>query len=589
MTPGNGATGSGHGTDGTTAGATAGERAGVAPARLRFGIVLDGPAPNAWQAAMLEHLERSGAAELALVVVAEAGPARSGRSGRGGRLPAPPARSMAGVAFQLFATRLSRSKAMRPCDAVPWPDRVPVVHVPLIRKGLSTAVFRDEDVGTVRAHRPDVLVWLGTGDLAGGILEAARHGLWSFRHGDAERYPDGPLGFWEIVGGQPVVGATLGRLTASASGVVTLRRGWFATSPESYGRTRDRVLFGAAAWPAYVCREILLGASGDGQPSLAVAVAGPELSLRACFRFVTRLARARLRGLWHHGMRHDDWNVGVVDAPVATFLAGDVLHDVAWAPTRRGHYAADPFGRWDGTTLRVLYEDYSHARGAASIAHRRWSRERGWERSEPALEIGSHLSYPFLFEHEGRSFLLPESRATGKLVLYASADPGGPWQPQATLGVDGDIADATLLHHDGLWWMFAARPNRLNPSTELGIWYATRPDGPWREHPRNPVLVDVRSARPAGPVFAVDGQLYRPAQDCSTGYGDRLVIKRIVTLTTERFEEEAVSVVRPNPSGAFPYGVHTLTGVGPLTLVDGKRRVWDSAALARVIGGRLRR
>ena len=556
---------------------------------MRFGIVLDGPAPKAWQAATLEHLERSGAAELALVVVAEAGPARSGRSGRGGRLPAPPARSMAGVAFQLFATRLSRSKAMRPCDAIPWPDHVPVVHVPLIRKGLSTAVFRDEDVGTVRAHRPDVLVWLGTGDLAGGILEAACHGLWSFRHGDAERYPNGPPGFWEIVGGQPVVGATLGRLTASASGVVTLRRGWFATSPESYGRTRDRVLFGAAAWPAYVCREILLGASGDGQPSPAVAVAGPELSLRACFRFVTRLARARLRGLWHHGMRHDDWNVGVVDAPVATFLAGDVLHDVAWAPTRRGHYAADPFGRWDGTTLRVLYEDYSHARGAASIAHRRWSRERGWERSEPALEIGSHLSYPFLFEHEGRSFLLPESRATGKLVLYASADPGGPWRPQATLGVDGDIADATLLHHDGLWWMFAARPNRLNPSTELGIWYATRPDGPWREHPRNPVLVDVRSARPAGPVFAVDGQLYRPAQDCSTGYGDRLVIKRIVTLTTERFEEEAVSVVRPNPSGAFPYGVHTLTGVGPLTLVDGKRRVWDSAALARVIGGRLRR
>ena len=314
------------------------------------------------------------------------------------------------------------------------------------------------------------------------------------------------------------------------------------------------------------------------------------MGLRPFFRFLAVMARWRLRRAWHHGLRHDDWNVGVVDAPVESFLAVDAVHDVAWAPVRKGHYAADPFGRWgDDGTLQVIYEEYSHATGQASIATRRWSREPGWGPSGTTLHVGNHLSYPFFLEHEGRYLLLPESRASGKLVLYASDDPAGPWEPHATLDVNGDIADATLLRHEGRWWMFAALPSRLNPSTELALWFSDRPEGPWREHPLNPVLVDVRSARPAGPFFVVDGQLYRPAQDCSTGYGDRLVIKRIAHLTTEQYAEEAVAVVRPDRHGPFPHGLHMLTSVGSVTLVDGKRRIWDTAALVRSVRGRRRR
>jgi hypothetical protein len=345
---------------------------------------------------------------------------------------------------------------------------------------------------------------------------------------------------------------------------------------------------GAVGWPAHVCREILLGASdAEPQPSPTAVVPRRAMSLRTFLCFLTMMGRARLQKTWHHGMRHDDWNIGVVDAPVESFLARDAIPHVAWAPVRRGHYSADPFGRWDGGVLQVLFEDYSHAQGEASIARRRWSRERGWAQSESALDIGSHLSYPFLLENDGRYLLLPESRASGKLALYTSDDLDGPWRRHATLKEDAGIADATLLQHGGLWWMFAVRNGGLNPSTELSLWFAERPEGPWQEHPLNPVLVDVRSARPAGPCFVVDGRLYRPAQDCSTGYGDRVVIKRISVLTTERFDEEAVSTLRPNSAGPFPYGVHTLTGVGEVTLIDGKRRVWNTAALLRVARSRL--
>jgi hypothetical protein len=346
---------------------------------------------------------------------------------------------------------------------------------------------------------------------------------------------------------------------------------------------------GVAGWPAQVCREILLGGAAVWRVSPVAPVARRAVSLRRFGRLLVAITRARLLKYWHHGLRHDDWNVGVAQVPLESFVAGEAIHDVAWAPVRKGRYSADPFGWWDPGALQILYEDYSHQHGAGSIARRRWSRERGWERPEPALDIGSHLSYPFLIETEGRRLLLPESLESGSLVLYEGDPVDGTWRPLAELGLGEDVADATMHRHDGRWWLFAVHSDRLNPATELYLWFADRPEGPWHQHPLNPVVVDVRSARPAGPLFSAGGELYRPAQDCSTGYGDRLAIKRVVTLTTEAFNEELVRFLEADRDGPFRYGLHTLTGVGDVTLVDGKRRVWSTAATARAIRRRLRR
>lgn len=555
---------------------------------LRYGVLLDSATVNTWQAAVLEHLQEAGDAELALLVI----PSGTGPGARKGRRVAAQQGSLAeragAVAFHVFSTRLSRPRALTAAKVAPWSQNVPFVRVTPVRAAQSRIEFRAEDIETIRAHHLDFLIRLGSGILTGGALEAARFGVWSFHHGDELRYRGRPPGFWELVDGEPAVGVVLERLTERLDGGVILRKGWFAGAPESYALTRDRLFLGAAAWPAQVCRGIRLGAKTiEGQPSVTAAALRTTPGIFPFLRFLAITTRARLRKYWHHGMRHDDWNVGVVDAPVASVLARRSIPDVRWAPERRGHYAADPFGRWDGDTLDVFYEDYPHASGVASIARRRWTRDRGWAASESALEIGSHLSYPFLFEHEGRRLMLPESRATGRLVLYEADPIDGSWRPAADLGLGRDVADATMLQHDGRWWLFAVRSDRLNPATELLLWSSDRPEGPWQEHPLNPIVVDVRSARPAGPFFRVDGQLYRPAQDCSTGYGDRLSIKRIVTLTTERFEEELVCFLEASDDSPFPFGLHTLTGVGDVTLVDGKRWVWNSAATVRAIRRRL--
>lgn len=552
---------------------------------LRCGVILDAATVDAWQAATIEHLQRSSDAELALVVIMAGRPSPGDRHRRRGSFRRSPTLPLAGAILDFFGARLSRSSALQPPKSTPWSEAVPVIHA----SPVSGEAVRPEDTEAIKEYRLDFLLDLGSGTPSGDMLRAARSGVWKFQHGDGPRDPGRFPGFWEVHDRRPVGAVTLGRVGGQPGSWSTLRRGWFAIAPGSYARTRDRLLLGPAAWPAQVCHSIRLEASDGDGPASTLGVGPPrEPGLGAVLRFLAVLAGAQARALWHHGWRHDDWNVGVIDLPVASLLDRRSIPPVAWAPGRQGHYAADPFGAWDGTTLDVLYEDFARGRGDASIAHRQWDRAHGWGAPRSALDIGRHLSYPCVFEHGGRLLMLPESRASGSLVLYESGTIDGPWTPHATIDAVGDVADATIVEHDGRWWLFAVRADRLNPATELLLWFADRPEGPWRAHPLNPVVVDVRSARPGGPLFRIDGRLYRPAQDCSTGYGDRLAVNRVITLTTERFEEETVCVLEPEPGGPFSSGVHTLTAVGDVTLVDGKRWAWDPATTIRAVLRRLR-
>jgi hypothetical protein len=108
-------------------------------------------------------------------------------------------------------------------------------------------------------------------------------------------------------------------------------------------------------------------------------------------------------------------------------------------------------------------------------------------------------------------------------------------------------------------------------------------------HATNPVLMDVCCARPAGTPFLHEGQLYRPAQDCSTGYGKAVVIRRVTHLSPTRFREVTAAVVKPDPGSAFPDGLHTLSAAEHQTLLDAKRSIFHPLAALQVLWSALRK
>lgn len=206
----------------------------------------------------------------------------------------------------------------------------------------------------------------------------------------------------------------------------------------------------------------------------------------------------------------------------------------------------------------------------------------GLTAAEPATAMAAphHLSYPFVLQEagggdEGGLCLLPEQAAAGELVLYAADRLPDRWSVRAILLGDVRVVDATLLRHEGMWWLFACAKTGgpLDLAYELRAYSAAAPDAArWRPHPQNPLLVDIGSARPAGPFFRHGGCLYRPAQDGSRTYGGGLVLNEVVRLTAERYEERAVARLDPDWEPGL-CGTHTLSRSGGVVALDAARRV----------------
>lgn len=304
----------------------------------------------------------------------------------------------------------------------------------------------------------------------------------------------------------------------------------------------------------------------DGAPKTA-----PALTTGAVATFAAKsLARAAAGRLYRLGYHAPHWRVGwrFVDGPDVIDLRA---LPSGWRnlPDDRSRFYADPFPvAYRGRTF-MFVEDFVHAAGYGVISAVEFDANGPIGAPRPVLDTGSHLSYPFVFEHDGAMWMIPESTAAGTVDLYRAEAFPDRWVKEATL-LSGIVAsDATLFQRDGRWWMFATvRDEGGAFSDSLHIWSAAKPTGPWQPHARNPVLVDIATARPAGRVVARGGKLIRPFQDCAAGYGAALGLAEITRLDDERFEQRVLTVLKPGP--LWPgRRLHTLNRAGRLECIDG--------------------
>jgi len=418
------------------------------------------------------------------------------------------------------------------------------------------------------------------------FLAAARYGVWQFQFGDWTRYRGGPAGFWEVYDGESVSGALLTRVLPSRDTVIILRDGYVRTAALSYTANRNNLLARVTRWPAQVCVDIRHGATARFSQN-AVRGAARVRNLptrRELFTCRCRIGARAVAVAWRSLFRHDQWNVGVVEQPVAAFLNPQKRAPVRWLPaTKRAELRADPFGMLRDGRLTILCEHFSYHDHRGFIV----AIESMSDPHSVRVAIGPvpavHMSYPFLLEADERMLCIPETSAAQEISLYASERFPDRWTKVATLVTGVAIVDATLFHHGGHWWLAGSEDAAFGANCELHLWYAQSITGPWCAHPGNPVKVDIRSTRPAGAPFVQDGVLYRPAQDCSRTYGARVIINRVLTLTPSDFREEAFVAVDPERAGPYPNGLHTLSQAGNVTLIDGKRFIFVPAEFRRVL------
>jgi len=276
------------------------------------------------------------------------------------------------------------------------------------------------------------------------------------------------------------------------------------------------------------------------------------------------------------GLRKDIWRPAIVSATIDQIVARGSVEglDVDWLPPMGSfRFIADPFGLWRDGLLHLFVETYDYRVRVGAIEVLVFERDLGLVARRMVLEEPWHLSYPFVFEADGETWMLPEAHRSNRLTLYRAVEFPARWEPAHVITLDHVPIDATPLFHDGLWWLFYTSASREpDKMRALHVACAERLTGPWRPHPMNPVRVDIASARPGGTPFPLDGQVVLPVQDCSRTYGGAIRPLLIQLLTPDRFEAEAGAPIRA-PAGFAPYveGLHTLSSAGPVTLIDVKR------------------
>ncbi len=267
------------------------------------------------------------------------------------------------------------------------------------------------------------------------------------------------------------------------------------------------------------------------------------------------------------------WGVGWRRTQRDLFCETGTSNDATYMPlaNNKGSFFADPFVIFRDGRYHVFVEEFDYAQGKGVISTFTIETDGTTTPSQVVLDRPYHLSYPFVFERDGQTWMIPESYASARVELYRARAFPHDWVLESVL-IDGIHAyDATLCEHDGRLWLLMATSQWQHGSPfswdRLDIYHAQSLHGPWQPVAANPALIDPLGARPAGRMFRRGGALWRPAQDCSGFYGAGLSICRVDRLETEGFEQTIWQSLAPWQPSQLK-GVHTLNGANGVELID---------------------
>lgn len=247
-------------------------------------------------------------------------------------------------------------------------------------------------------------------------------------------------------------------------------------------------------------------------------------------------------------------------------------------PSRPTEWYADPFPfEWQGRRY-IFVERMDWWRGLGSIAVGEIDERGKVSKFKDVLVEPFHLSYPNVFSHDGQVYMIPESGANADIRLYRASSFPSKWELVKVLAQGADYVDTSFVRkilgnkavlNTQNWDIRQS----VNFEFDLNRMELTQlPDSPQMMNERN-----------GGNVVEEQGMCYRVLQDCTSRYGERLLIRRIGNDDFEGGNAADAPVLEVTPSDlkldrvkSVPSTCHTYNRSEHLEVVDfsGERFVW---------------
>jgi hypothetical protein len=509
-------------------------------ARLRIALLVDSPAQPRWIAEAFARVARSGFAEVTAIVHCP--------GAAGARDP---------LLWRAYARLDSRAFGLRPDPMEPVDLRGAVPHRAFIRCDAPSAL------------PVDVTFTLGAARSGAAWSTRPRLGVWRYCFGERADESDALAGAEALLRGAAVARCGIRACLEPGARERTLCESWSRVFGHSLARTRDNQLLKAQAFAERTLRTL----RDSGEAWLrSCALAAPAPGAPDPSGLPSLLAARSLGAAKRRFTEVSQWFLAYRFSPASTAHVIDEDWDIArcrWLVPPKDRFWADPFPIERGGRHYVFFEELEFGLGRARISMIELARDGSASTPVPVLERPYHLSYPFLFEHAGALFMIPETGDNRCVEVYRCRRFPDEWTLEKVLLEDGFFTDATLHRAPDRWWMFVnLSPDGTQACDELHLYHAADPLGAWKPHRLNPVKSDVRGARPAGRLYQSGGALYRPGQIGTPIYGHGVSINRVLRLTPTEYVETETKRVLPAGEGGV-LCVHTVNRAGDLAVMDG--------------------
>ncbi len=520
---------------------------------LRVGLILDSFLQPAWIIKIIQDIQSSDVAKIALVIKLE----EASQS----HWPAQIGRQPQNLLYQAYC-KFDEQRNKTEKDAFKISSGESLLS--------ECPVIKAEKAGPDRTDHDslDVALYFGSKSLRGNLLKIAKHGVWAYGMSRAEPF----TGVWEVLKETPVTTSTLEILAEEPAQRKVIYRSYSSSNPFSVWKSRNHVYWKSSN---FVMRQ-LKRLCQEGPESLKESASEPSHSeldrppkrfemAKCLFALTGRYVKYHLDKLYSI----EQWFLAYRFNP-QPLNSQNALSGLKVFMPPQDRFWADPFPVKHGDRYFIFFEEYLYEEKKGHIAVVEVDPYGRQGEVRIALERDYHLAYPFIFRWKNDYYMIPETSQKRSVELFRCISFPTKWQFEKTLLSNLQAVDATLAEINGLWWMFVsiASEGVTKNWDELSLFYAETPFGPWYPHEQNPVKSDVRQSRPAGRLFAWNGDMYRPAQDCSKRYGYAISLNKIIRLNTEEYLEIEVSKMLPKWHKKL-LGTHTLNQEEYLTVTDG--------------------
>lgn len=261
----------------------------------------------------------------------------------------------------------------------------------------------------------------------------------------------------------------------------------------------------------------------------------------------------------------ESWNVAFRNTASGDILTNkdELFHII---PNSRRYWAADPMVFEYDNSIYIFAElyDYTKRRGIIGVTEFDGKKFGKWK---PVITEKFHMSYPYIFKHNEKIYMIPETSEANKLFLYVCVDFPYNWKLEKVICSDVKLVDTSIIKSDDSFIGFTESIN-----DEIHDYKIILSDN--FEMIKKEEISDSGNGemRCGGKVFKHNHSVVRVCQDCKNDYGEALIFR----ICDNDFNQLTSKRIIPTD---FSYdktilldGMHTYSSIENMEVIDIKTR-----------------